>query len=324
MDHPPLAAAPNPTLDWGLLVALGLGLALVALGLGLGLRGLSAVGLLAAVAGTAGVVVRGRVLLRQARGRERLLQDLTRNLDDQVGLRTQRLMRTIEDLESFNRMVTHDLSSPLNGLLLGLERLSERLADDPDDTRHTLLHGVSDSAHRMQELIRDLRQLALISGRITTIQLVDLSQHATLVLRTLREREPGRVVVWDIEPGITVPGDASLLRIALENLLGNAWKFTAKKHPAVIRVRRGPGPGAAIEISDNGCGFEEADTERLFEPFFRANTGQAYPGSGLGLSIVRRVMSKHGGQVSAASQPGRGATFRLSFPFEDSAQRQPA
>ncbi len=116
-----------------------------------------------------------------------------------------------------------------------------------------------------------------------------------------------------IEPGLSVLGDPNLVRIGLENLLGNAWKYTMSRHPAEITVRRGQGPGTVIEIQDNGIGFDMAKVDALFQPFKRLHSDPRIPGHGIGLSIVKRVMTKHGGKVSAQGAPGEGATFRLEF-----------
>ncbi len=315
MDHPPKPHQLPKVRAATAMAILCIGLLVLAIQLAVGPSLLGLAGLAVALLGVTLLWFQGRVLLGLARGRQDLLQELNRSLDDQVSMRTQRLMKTIEDLESFNRMVTHDLNSPLSGLLLGLERLKTQLAEDTDEATKALLKGIDGSAARMQELIHDLRQLALTSGRITVIQAVDLSEHASLVLRTLRERHPQRQVAWEIEPGLIVHGDPSLIRIAMENLLGNAWKFTTDRETAEIRIRRGTGEEMVIEISDNGCGFDPEKAGRLFQPFFRAHDDAKYPGSGLGLSIVKRVMSRHGGHVSASSALGKGATFRLSFPM---------
>ncbi|WP_306599927.1 ATP-binding protein [Geothrix sp. 21YS21S-2] len=292
-----LAAAGLGTAGWALAACrpapgyLGLGLALAA-GLGLATR----------LAGS-----RRDLVARQDR-----LQELNRSLDEQVQGRTARLMQTIEDLESFNRMVTHDLKSPLTGLLLGMDNLQERLGEDrPDLLRH--LDLLRAGADRMQQLLEGLQELALISGRLPTVQRVDVSHHARLVLLNLQEKEPERSVRWEIEPGLTVLGDPNLVRIALENLLGNAWKYTLGRSPAEITVRGGAGPAAAIEIRDNGIGFPMAQAEAMFRPFQRLHSDPRIPGHGIGLSIVKRVMSKHGGTVTAQGWPGEGALFRLDF-----------
>lgn len=270
--------------------------------LGLGLA-------LAAGLGWAASLAAGR---RDLETRQDRLQELNRSLDEQVQGRTARLMQTIEDLESFNRMVTHDLKSPLTGLLLGMDNLQERLGEDrPDLLRH--LDLLRAGADRMQQLLQGLQELALISGRLPTVQRVDVSHHAHLVFLNLQEKEPERRVRWDIEPGLTVLGDPNLVRIALENLLGNAWKYTLGRAPAEITVRGGAGPGTAIEIRDNGIGFPMAQAEAMFRPFQRLHSDPRIPGHGIGLSIVKRVMSKHGGTVTAQGWPGEGALFRLDF-----------
>lgn len=315
MDHPPSHPKGPQAGPWIAMAVLISGLLILAVAFSQRPTLLGGLGLLLAVLGVAGLWFLGRTLLKEARGRQNLLLELNQGLDEQVTMRTQRLMKTIEDLESFNRMVTHDLNSPLTSLMLGLELLQEQMAKDPQDSKQPLVNSISASAARMHELIHDLRQLALTSGRITVIQAVDMSYYASLVLRTLRERDPERSVVWHIEPGLIVRGDPSLIRIALENILGNAWKFTLNSHPADIRIQRGAGADMVIDISDNGCGFDPGKADRLFQPFFRMHQDAHFPGSGLGLSIVKRVMSRHGGHVTACSTPGKGTTFRLAFPM---------
>jgi len=113
---------------------------------------------------------------------------------------------------------------------------------------------------------------------------------------------------------LMVFGDPSLIQIALENVLGNAWKYSVGRAPARIQVRRGKGPGRAIEVQDNGLGFDMAKAGLLFQPFQRLHSDPHLPGSGIGLSIVKRVMDKHSGQVTAQALPGQGAVFRLEFP----------
>jgi len=109
-------------------------------------------------------------------------------------------------------------------------------------------------------------------------------------------------------------GDPNLIHIALENLLGNAWKYTLGRVPAKIQVRRGKGPGRVLEVQDNGLGFDMALAGELFQPFKRLHADPLIPGTGLGLSIVKRVMDKHSGLASAQGMPGQGAVFRLAFP----------
>lgn len=253
--------------------------------------------------------VRRDLLERQA-----LLQELNQSLDEQVQARTERLMQTIENLESFNRMVTHDLRSPLSGLLAGLDLMLLKLDQEGPEELRARLDRLVDQACRARDLIEGLQHLALVSGRLPTVQSVDVSICCQQILRQLQQKEPQRSVRWTIEPELTVLGDPNLIRIGLENVVGNAWKYTVERPLAEIAIRRGAGPGRVIEIQDNGMGFDMAKADRLFEPFHRLHTETHIPGHGIGLSIVKRVVLKHGGRVSAEGRPGEGATFRLEFP----------
>lgn len=301
---------------WLLAAALVLlaGLLMGVAGWSLGHGMLAMAGLLVALAGGLGLWHQGARSLRLAQEHQAFLKALNESLDEQVQARTQRLMQTIEDLESFNRMVTHDLKSPLSGLVLGMEMLEAQVEKIQDPELQARVKTLSDCVGRMHDLVQDLRQLALISGRIPVIQEVDLSHHAALVLGNLAQKEPQRRVLWEIEPGLAVYGDPNLIRIALENLLGNAWKYTLDRDPAQIQVRRGQGEGMVIEIQDNGAGFDMSRADRLFQPFQRMHSDARYPGHGIGLSIVKRVMQRHNGQITATSAVDQGATFRLEFP----------
>lgn len=250
---------------------------------------------------------------RLALEEHRRLTELNRSLDEQVQARTLRLMQTIEDLESFNRMVTHDLRSPLTSLMLGLDLLAMKVEKIPEEGLKERVENITESASRMQEIVQDLRQLALISGRTPVVQELDLSMQASMVLRQLKQKDPQRRVIWNVEPGLAVFGDQSLMHIALENLLGNAWKYTLDRDPAEITVRRGEGDGVVLEIQDNGTGFDMAKADRLFLPFQRFHDDPRFPGHGIGLSIVKRVMLRHNGEISVSSAPGQGTTFRLHF-----------
>jgi len=311
-------SVPIPSLSGVRSMALLLLAGLLASGLGLALgRGfLIGVGMVVAAAGAAGLWWLAEASQRGARKEHAILVELNESLDEQIQGRTQRLMQTIEDMESFNRMVTHDLRSPLSGLILGIDLLENDLLEKPDGVLQARVKTIADCAQRMQELVQDLRQLAMISGRAPVIQQVDLSHHAALILRQLAQKETHRKAQWKIEPRLVVYGDPNLLRIALENLLGNAWKYTLDRNPAEIVVRRGQGEGVVLEIQDNGTGFDMAKADRLFQPFQRMHEDARYPGHGIGLSIVKRVMTRHNGDISAVSAPGKGATFRLFFPAE--------
>ena len=297
-------------LAWILLAGLGMSGA----GLLLGRSLFAALGVGIAFVGTLTLWREVERVRRIARADHAQLTELNDSLDEQVRARTQRLMQTIEDMESFNRMVTHDLKSPLSGLVLGMEMLEAQVEAVPDEALKARVKEISACVSRMHELVQDLRQLALISGRTPVVQEVDLSHYASLVLRLLAQKEPQRSVKWSVESGLAVYGDPNLIRIALENVLGNAWKYTLERDPAQIQVQRGQGEGVVIEIRDNGAGFDMTKADKLFQPFQRMHNDARYPGHGIGLSIVKRVMMRHNGRVSAASAPGEGSVFRLEFP----------
>jgi len=274
--------------------------------------GLAGLGM--ALASWVGLFVNLGGALREARKNQDLLGELNENLDEQVQVRTLRLMQTIGELESFNRMITHDLRSPLTAMLGTLDLLEGSMEGPQPEKLQARLTNLRGCAERMRDLIEGLQELALISGRLPAIKEVDVSQYADRVFRHLQFKEPERAVHWVIEPGLTVFGDPNLIHIALENLLGNAWKYTVGRAPARIQVRSGKGKGRILEIQDNGLGFDMAKADSLFQPFKRLHADPAIPGHGIGLSIVKRVMDKHSGRASGQGMPGQGAIFRLEFP----------
>jgi signal transduction histidine kinase len=144
---------------------------------------------------------------------------------------------------------------------------------------------------------------------------VDLSAVAARVLEDLAHRDPDRAVTTQIEPGLVVDADRRLLTAVLENLLGNAWKFTAQTADARISVcSRIDGPERVYEIADNGPGFDMSHADRLFEPFQRLHDDTEFPGTGIGLATVRRIIERHRGRVWADAAEGRGATFLFTIP----------
>jgi signal transduction histidine kinase len=145
-------------------------------------------------------------------------------------------------------------------------------------------------------------------------QPVNLSQLAGYVIDELRRSAPERVVQVDVEPNLRALGDPTLLRVVLENLLGNAWKYTARCNPARIALRAVPhGELMAFAVSDNGAGFDMASAERLFGLFQRLHASSEFPGHGVGLASVRRIVRRHGGEIWAEAEPGRGATFTFTL-----------
>jgi signal transduction histidine kinase len=222
----------------------------------------------------------------------------------------QRLEAVNRELEAFSYSVSHDLRAPLRAIASFADALAEDAGPslEPASAKH--LDRVIANAARMGELIDALLELSRISvGRVER-RPVDITQLATAIIAELRARDPARDVDVDIAGGLQARGDARLLKIALENLIGNAWKFTAKLKQAAIGV-------AAIErglvVRDNGAGFDAANAVHLFTPFRRFHGSGEFPGTGIGLATVRRIVERHGGRIWAESVPGAGAAFFITL-----------
>ena len=215
-----------------------------------------------------------------------------------------------QELEAFSYSVAHDLRAPLRGVDGFSQALLEDYADKLDDEGRQYLNYLRESAQRMGRLIDDLLALSRVTRAELVREPVDLTGLAESVAAQLQRTEPDRRVEMAIEAGIAVEGDARLLRIALENLLGNAWKFTAKRAEPRIEV------GATFEdgnrtyfVRDNGAGFDMAYASKLFGVFQRLHSTAEFEGTGIGLATVQRIISRHGGRIWATGEVDRGATF---------------
>lgn len=217
--------------------------------------------------------------------------------------------RTLDELEAFNYSVSHDLRAPLRPLDGFSQALLEDCADQLDDRAKDYLKRIRAAAQRMGQLIDDLLQLSRISRADAKRQAVDLSEMATAILAEARGGDPARQVETVIQPGVTVEADPRLLRIALENLLRNAWKFTGKRADARIELGVRNDKEKTYFIRDNGAGFDPAFAARLFQPFQRLHTTSEFEGTGIGLAIVTRIITRHNGRLWAESAVGQGATF---------------
>jgi len=194
-----------------------------------------------------------------------------------------------------------------SGVSLAASIESRRLMD-------RLRARVRAGAQRMAQLIDDLLRLARISRLPMTAQEVDLSALAETIAGELRGRDPDRPARWEIEPGVHARGDEPLLRIVLENLLGNAWKFTRRQpEPRIAFGSENGGPESVYFVRDNGAGFDMTFADKLFGPFQRLHSERDFEGTGIGLATVARVVHIHGGRVWAESELGRGAIFRFTL-----------
>jgi PAS domain S-box-containing protein len=216
----------------------------------------------------------------------------------------------VRELETFSYSVSHDLRAPLRSIHGFSQALIEDYAGKLDANGVDYLHRVSASAARMGQLIDDLLSLSRINRSQLTVDGVDLTALAEDVVRELRLAFPQHPVDWNVEPGMETRGDARLLRIALVNLLSNAWKFSSRTVQPRVRFTRTPGAQTpTYRVEDNGAGFDMKYADKLFAPFQRLHSVKDFEGTGVGLAIVQRVISRHGGRVWAQAQPGLGATF---------------
>ncbi len=218
------------------------------------------------------------------------------------------------ELEAFSYSVSHDLRAPLRSIdgfsLALLEDYGPQLAPDARD----YLTRVRSAAQRMATLIDDLLNLSRVSRTEMRWEVVDLSALAQSVAGELQQAQPERAATFTIEPGLTATGDGRLLRLALDNLFNNAWKFTSKQPAAVIEFGTLPHEsGRAYFVRDNGAGFDMAYAQRLFGAFQRLHDQQEYAGTGIGLATVQRIVNRHSGRVWAEGQVGAGATIYFTL-----------
>ncbi len=228
------------------------------------------------------------------------------------------LVRDLEhknrELESFSYAVSHDLRAPLRRIDGFGRALEEHLTDRLDSPGAKYLANVREAAQHMSQLIDDVLHLSRVTRSELRQQEVDLSGLAEFCLGRLREASPERAVTTRIRPGVIAVGDGRLLRIALENLLTNAWKFTSKRDDAVIEFGTAQVAGETVYfVRDNGVGFDMAYAGKLFGPFQRLHHAVDFPGSGIGLATVQRIIHRHGGRVWTEARPDHGATFSFTL-----------
>jgi signal transduction histidine kinase len=228
------------------------------------------------------------------------------------------LVRDLEhknrELESFSYAVSHDLRAPLRRIDSFSRAVLESQGERLDEAGQRYLERVCEASQHMSQLIDDVLYLSRVTRAELRDQEVDLSALATMILSRLQESEPERKVELRIRPGVVVSGDGQLLRIALENLLENAWKFSGKQPEARIEfgVTQASGEPTYF-VRDNGAGFDMTYVDRLFGPFQRLHPQVEFPGSGIGLATVQQIIHRHGGRVWAEGLVGQGATFQFTL-----------
>jgi len=215
--------------------------------------------------------------------------------------------------DSFSYTVSHDLRAPIRVVEGFTKIVKEDYGRLLDRVGNDHLDRVLGAAARMNNMIDALLSLSKLSSQPLLRQGVDLSQLAGYVADDLRRQSPGRQVGVEIEPGMQVEGDPTLLRVVVENLLGNAWKYTGKCEQAQIWFERGPVADSFV-VRDNGAGFDMRFVDRLFGVFQRLHSATDFPGTGIGLASVRRIVRRHGGDIWGEAAPNRGARFHFTLP----------
>jgi signal transduction histidine kinase len=243
------------------------------------------------------------------------IQMLNAELEARVEQRTAELVVANENLEAFTYSVAHDLRSPLRALSGYSEALVEDYDDRLDETGRWYTERIQAATERMGALIDDLLDLSQVSRAEMSLGPVDLSTEVAAIASELQTREPGRRVRFALQDGVWVNADRTLIRTVLQNLVDNAWKYTAKRDGATIEFGTAAAEDARVccYVRDNGAGFDPAFAGKLFQPFQRLHAVTDFPGTGIGLASVRRIIERHGGRVWAEGAVGRGATFYFTL-----------
>lgn len=236
------------------------------------------------------------------------------DLEHRVTERTRQLEAANRELEAFAYAVSHDLRAPLRSMSGFSQILQETAPAGLDEKSRHYLQRIQDASLRMSGLIEDLLNLSRIGRSDLTARPISLSQIAGEAAASMRERYPAREVHLEIAPGMDVNADPRLLRIALENLLSNAWKYTARTSQAQVNVGTQAGEhGPVYFVRDNGIGFDMKYADKLFVPFQRLHPETEFPGSGIGLVTIQRIIARHGGRIWADAKPDEGATFYFTL-----------
>ncbi len=268
-----------------------------------------------------GMLLRCLVLtdLTAQRAAESQVRALTAELEARVKQRTAELERSNKNLQAFTYSVAHDLRTPLRGLSGFSEALLEECGELLGETGRGYAGRIQAASERMGTIIDDLLRLSRVSRADLNLVPVDLSAEVVAIADGLRSGDPGRRVSFAIQDGVWVTADRILIRAVLENLVENAWKFTARRDDATIEFATTTDDEATVccHVRDNGVGFDPAFVGKLFQPFQRLHAADDFPGTGIGLASVQRIIERHGGRTWAEGAVGGGATFYFTVSAKD-------
>jgi signal transduction histidine kinase len=232
----------------------------------------------------------------------------------QLQVSNENLVKANQELEAFARTVSHDLRSPLSNVVGLVDLLKEYHSEQLDADGLDLIKIIQTSSFQMIQLVDDLLKFSQSGHADLELEDVYLSEIALQIFSKMKLKEPERNVRIEIQPDLNVHADNSLMVIALENLIGNAWKYSGKQKEAVIRFGTIKERGETIfYIQDNGAGFDMSKAHNMFNPFQRLHSAQEFSGTGVGLATVRRIIERHGGRIWAEGSQGIGATFYFTL-----------
>jgi light-regulated signal transduction histidine kinase (bacteriophytochrome) len=237
-----------------------------------------------------------------------------KKLNENLMRRSIELAVANKELETFSYSVSHDLRAPLRSIDGFSQALLEDYGKTLDQNGKEYLQRVRKATQRMEQLIDDMLRLSRLTRVEMTMQKVDLSPIATTIIDDLKKTDLGRKVTFIIDENLIAEGDANLLHILLENLLGNAWRFTKKRKQAEIEFgKTQQGKETVFFVRDNGAGFDMKYANKLFIPFQRLHDDTDYPGTGIGLGIVSRIIHRHNGRIWTEAEENKGATFYFTI-----------
>ena len=253
-------------------------------------------------------------MLAQIQQRDDELQRGHAELESRVAERTRELLVANRELEAFSYSVSHDLRGPVDALNGFAYVLSKEYSRQLDAKANELVDRIRSSGRRMMQLIDDLLNLSRVTSGAMARQPVDLTAIASAVCEELRSSAPQRNIECLIADNAIVEGDPRLLQLVIENLFRNAWKYTSKQPVAKIKFGVQSKDGISVYfVRDNGVGFDPRSANRLFQPFQRLHSQEEFPGNGIGLATVQRIVRRHGGEIWTESAVGKGATFYFTL-----------